>query len=316
MNSSGINSSQSFQAIQSIELVVCTWNRAELLAKTLESFAQLQVPTGLKLGVLIVDNNSTDHTPQVVKSFCESGFAQSHSVVALKETSQGHTFSRNRAIAHAGSDLMIWTDDDVKVPTNWVENYVEAANREPGVSFLGGEIKPEFEGGKSKWIDENWKILKGCFAVREFDGDLELDKTRLPYGANFAIRTSVQKEFLYDQELGRRGDKVLGEDELDLFRRLLKAGHRAHWVPGISVLHFIPQDRSTETYVYDYFVGQGRALVAKDQPWHRDVEKLVAESKSEHRKYKLKRLVSRSNVWVSHLVRSGLAQGQAEALRQ
>jgi len=217
--------------IRKVDIAVCTWNRPALLAATLDSFSKLKVEPSVDLQVIIVDNNSTDTTPNVIQGFLDSEFAKNNSAIALVESRQGHTFSRNCAIDAADSDLMIWTDDDVEVPTDWVGRYVEAANQNPNVSFWGAEIAPKFETETPKWIGENWDAIKGCFAVREFSGDLELDASCLPYGANFAIRTSVQKEFRYNESLGRRGDKVLGEDELDLFRRLLAQGLRGQWGP-------------------------------------------------------------------------------------
>jgi len=302
--------------IQKVDVAVCTWNRPKLLADTLKSFSGLVVGDSIQLRVIIVDNNSTDTTQDVIRSFCDSEFAKTHTVIALTETQQGHTFSRNCAVSAAESDLMIWTDDDVNVEPDWVKKYVDAANSNAEVTFFGGVINPRFETEMPSWIFENWEALKGCFALREFSGDLELDESRLPYGANFAIRTAIQKQFRFDHELGRRGDDVLGEDELDLFRRLLVAGHRGHWVPGAALWHIIPDERVTEKYVFDYFVGQGRALVAKGEQWNSDVDQLRKESKSEYRKYKLKRLLSGPKVWVSHMLRSALAQGQANALSE
>ena len=300
--------------IRKVDLAVCTWNRPALLASTLASFSKLSVEPGILLRVIVVDNNSTDSTPDVIREFQSSEFAKSNTVVALKEIQQGHTFSRNCAVDAADSDLMIWTDDDVEVPHDWVTKYVEAANQNSEITFWGAEIAPKFENDIPKWIHENWDALKGCFAVREFAGELELGPSRLPYGANFAVRTVTQKEFRFNESLGRRGDEVLGEDELDLFRRLLAAGHRGQWVPDAGLEHLIPEERASEKYVFDYFVGQGRALVSKGDPWHEDRERFVKEAKSEYQKYKLKRLVSGSQVWVSHMLRSALAQGQAEAM--
>ena len=302
--------------VRTVDIAVCTWNRSDLLTSTLASFSNLSIDPSVRLRVIIVDNNSTDATPEVIQAFQESEFASSNFVVDLTETRQGHTFSRNRAIDAAESELIIWTDDDVEVPTDWVTKYVEAANQNPEVAFWGGEIVPKFETEVPKWIQENWDAVKGCFAIREFSGDLELDATRLPYGANFAVRTEVQKQHRFDESLGRRGQEVLGEDELDLFRRLLAAGLRGQWVPDTSVNHFIPATRVSEKYVFDYFVGQGRALVAKGNPWHEDRELLIKEAKSERQKYKLKRLVSGSQVWVSHMLRSALARGQADWLKE
>lgn len=302
--------------ISQVDIAICTWNRCELLAQTLKSFSELIIPESVQLQVLVVDNHSTDRTPEVIRNFQSTAFAQRCSVVSLTEHQQGHTFSRNRAIGSATGDLILWTDDDVIVDSGWIEKYVSAANNSPNHSFWGSVIEPRFPSGMPQWIERNWEILRGCFAHRDLgEEQLEFTDSKLPYGANFAIRTSVQKEFAFDFELGRRGDEVLGEDELDLMRRMIAAGHCGHWIPGATVEHVIPPERATEQYVYDYFVGQGQALVAKGDPWHTDSDKMKREAASEKTKYRLKRRLSSSQSWVSHLIRSALAQGQFEALR-
>ncbi len=304
----------SSRVITKVDIAICTWNRDSLLAQTLESVRQLQVPDAVALSVLIVDNNSIDRTPLVIEGF-SIAVAGRYSVVSLKESNQGHTFSRNTAIDAATGELMLWTDDDVVLAPDWLERYVAAAEAADNAVFWGGVIEPCFPAGRPEWIERNWETVKGCFAHRDLGVQpITFDPSRLPYGANFAIRTDIQKEFRYATELGRRGDVVLGEDELDLFRRLLAAGYSGNWVPGASVEHVIPADRATEKYVYDYFVGQGRALVAKGQPWNVDVTRLKSEARMEFVKYKLKRRLADSTTWISHLIRSALARGQSEAL--
>jgi glycosyltransferase involved in cell wall biosynthesis len=301
--------------IRQVEIAVCTWNRQSLLAQTLTSFARLEIPDKIQLGFLIVDNNSTDKTAQVIREFQSSEFGQKHDVLALHEAKQGHTFSRNCAVESASGDLLLWTDDDVVVSADWVARYVNAANRSPDHAFWGSVIEPKFEADMPKWIEQNWEILKGCFAHRDLgDHAVEFSESRMPYGANFAIRTTVQKECPFDCDLGRRGEEVVGEDELDLMRRLLAQGYRGAWVPGAVVQHCIPPDRASEKFVYDYFVGQGRALVAKGEPWHSNVKRLKRESTLEQLKYRTKRRISPSPVWVGHLIRSALAQGQFDAI--
>jgi glycosyltransferase involved in cell wall biosynthesis len=301
--------------ISNVDIAVCTWNREALLAQTLGSFANLIVPETIELQVLIVDNNSTDQTDQVIAKFQSSPFGSKHNVVSLYETRQGHTYSRNRAIASASGDLLLWTDDDVIVAPDWVDKYVRAANSNPGVSFWGSVIKPTFEKQVPAWIEQNWETLKGCFADRGLgDQHVEFSTSQLPYGANFAIRTAVQKQFPFDCDLGRRGDQVLGEDELDLMRRLLAEGHRGVWVPNAVVEHLIPPERATEKFVYEYFIGQGQALVAKGQPWHHDAKRLKREATVERLKYLAKRNLAASPVWVGHLIRSALAKGQFDAI--
>ena len=301
--------------IKTVDIAICTWNRADLLERTLESVSKLSVPSDVQLGVVVVDNKSTDETQSIIGAFANSDFGKANRVVSAIEEQQGHTFARNRAIELCESDLIVWTDDDVLVHSDWIEKYVNAARQQTTVSFWGARIEPKFLGGKPKWIADNWDALSGCFAARDLgDDSVEFSADRLPYGANFAVRGEVQRANLFNPELGRRADAVLGEDELDLMRRMLAAGHRGQWVPGAVVEHLIPQDRATTKYVYDYFVGQGRNLVLKGEGWGTDADELKREARTEYRKFWWKRFHAGNQQWCSHLIRSALAIGQSQAI--
>ena len=301
--------------IRNVDIAICTWNREELLEETLNSFKHLQIPTEVALRVLIVDNHSTDNTPGVIEDFANSEFASTHQVVPLVENVQGHTVARNRAVEAIAGDLVIWTDDDVIVSENWVNKYVDAANQHPEYGFFGSVIEPRFVGKQSKWISTNWDKLKGCFAARDLGSEwIEFSDQRLPYGANFAIRAEVQQKHRFNTSLGRSGEDVTGEDELELFRRILASGIRGCWVPGAPVQHQIPPQRASERYVFDYFVGQGKILAAKGENWNDDIHALNKEYRANFFWYKTKRLFASSHVWVSHMLRAALAKGQAEQL--
>ena len=233
--------------IKTVDIAICSWNRAGLLRRTLESVSNLRVASDIKLSVVIVDNCSTDETQSVIDAFANSNFGKAHLVISAIENQQGHAFARNRAIQSCQGDLVVWTDDDVLVHPGWIEKYVEAARQQTTVSFWGARIEPTFLKSKPKWIDDNWDALSGCFAARDLGSEsVELSTNRLPYGANFAVRGEVQRANLFDTELGRRADAVLGEDELDLMRRLLAAGHRGQWVAAAVVEHLIPQERAND----------------------------------------------------------------------
>ena len=280
-----------------IEIAICTWNRARLLKQTLESIAVASIPEEDSKRVIVVNNNSTDDTVNVVRSF-ESRL----SIKIVDEPRQGHCFSRNCAIQNARGDLLLWTDDDVVVGENWILAYSKAAKANTDEVFWGGPIIPVFEAGKPKWISDNWGKLSGCFAARDLgDQSLLFDKATLPYGANFAIRTQVQKQFSFSEDLGRNKRSVLGEDELQMLGRVLAAGEKGSWVPSAKLDHIIDRPRTTPGYVQRYFIGQGRALASRGQQWHEDIDDLRREARHEHRMYRAKRLFAKSDVWVSHL---------------
>ena len=306
-----------FRKIEKVEVAICTYNREKLLEKTLQSVQKLIVPYHVSLTVILVDNNSDDRTGEILKQFASNpAFTQRHSVRVLLESQQGHTFARNRAVDSLDGDLLIWTDDDVDLDAFLVQRYVDFANDNREVAFFGGSIEPDFETEPPAWILENWEQLKGCFATRELGPQsMSFDEDTLPYGANFAVRSCVQKRFAFETSLGRRGEEVLGEDELEMMRRLLQAGYAGRWVPEASVKHFIPADRATESYVRDYFLGQGRALVTKGEPWSDDHRALMWRALRAYLWYRFKRRFADSKDWIPLLMEHSLAQGQSDALK-
>lgn len=309
-------SSPPFGQTEKVDLAICTWNRSALLRRTLESIKRLIVPYQIKLRVILVDNNSTDETQKVFQEFShDTGFTKRHSVLCLTEERQGHTHARNKVVENLDSDLLIWTDDDVLLNAFVLQRYVEAADADSKAAFFGGVIKPDFEEKPDSWITENWDKLKGCFAERDLgDEPISFARNRLPYGANFAIRTAVQQQFPFNVELGRRGELVNGEDELDMMRRVLDAGLEGRWVPDATVEHFIDRSRMTEMWVREYFVGQGRALVAKGEAWSKSSSNLKWRSLRKFMAYRFKRQFAASEQWVSLMLESALAAGQAKEL--
>ena len=307
-----------FGETKKVDLVVCTWNRASLLRKTLESIKRLIVPFQVQLRVILVDNASSDETPEALQQFsCDEKFTQRHHVLLLHEPKQGHTHARNCAIAHLDSDLLVWTDDDVSLDAFLLQRYVEFADENSQAVFFGGKIEPDFEVTPEDWITENWDQLKGCFAERDLgDEVVSFSDEKLPYGANFAIRSEVQKHFPFDVELGRRAQQVNGEDELDMMRRVLSEGYEGLWVPEARVRHFIDQSRMTELWVREYFVGQGRMLVAKGQAWSDSPKRLQWRSLMKFMAYRFKRQFAPSEQWVSLMLESSLAAGQAMELNR
>ena len=295
-----------------VEIAICTWNRSELLSKTLQRISNVSKnwSTVAVWRILLVDNNSTDRTPELATSF-----AKRMDLKYVFEDTQGHVHARNKAVDESAGDLLLWTDDDVLVNDTWLPSYVSAAKAQPDVTFWGGNIRPVFLNRQPEWIRQNWDIVKGCFAERDLGAEaFSFDKQTLPYGANFAIRTQIQKSNRYDDSLGRNEIAVVGEDELELFRKLIDLGHTGKWVPDSNVEHMIDSPRATPEFIARYFEGQGRSLVAKGEPWTSDLQKLKKEAEHELLWFRMKRHFSRSQVWVSHLVRGSLAKGQLDAL--
>ncbi len=128
-----------------ITVAICTWNRHELLRKTLAEMTKLTVPPEVEWELLVVNNNCTDDTDDVIGEF-----EKQLPLKRIFEEKPGLSHARNCAIEHASGELLIWTDDDVLVDANWLVEYVKGAEAWPDASFFGGTVDPWFEIGTPK----------------------------------------------------------------------------------------------------------------------------------------------------------------------
>lgn len=240
---------------QEVTVLICTRNRARQLKSVLDSAARLVVPPGLAWEILIVDNGSTDDTPAVVSSF-----AQVLPIRRVFEPVPGLSSARNHGVEQARGRYILWTDDDVTLKLGWLSAYVSAIRAHPDVAVFGGKITPVLEKPVQTWFADVLPEIQGVVASRDLGPDpieLSIVAHKIPYGANYAVRTEEQKKFLYDRSLGvAPGSKRLGE-ETQVIAGLLRSGAKGMWVPDSEVLHHIPLARQTETYVASYFRSAG-----------------------------------------------------------
>lgn len=238
-------------------IAICTWNRADLLGRTLAGLRRLlPLPEGVE--VLVVDNNSCDRTAAVVRD-ADPALAPRY----VLEPEQGLAVARNRALREARGELLLWLDDDVEVQAGWLAAYLEAAAAYSEAAFFGGPIRPVFLAPAPAWLTSNMDELGSAFAARDLgDTASAIGELRCaPFGANMAIRKAAILARGFDPRLGRHGSTLLAAEERRLFAALLDAGLRGRWVPPAAVDHLMPADRLTLDYVRRYFHGLGRSSV-------------------------------------------------------
>lgn len=292
--------------IMLVTVAICTYNRAASLRRTLASLTTIRVSTGLSWELVVVNNNSSDHTDDVIAEFRDR--------LPLRrefEPKPGLSNARNRAVDVARGDYIIWTDDDVIVDSGWLEAYVEAFRRWPEAVLFGGRVIPRFEPPIPKWLKKSKTVLSDAFAARDFGKDyqlLSLAAGHLPFGASFAIRAIEQKQLRYDPNLGLAPNRRRYNDETDLFFRLLGSGAIGYWVPEATVEHCIGQERQTLHYITEFYMGKGDseavAGFAADAPpglWFGVPRELWARLLLRGFAYHCLRFASPAPVWTAHL---------------
>lgn len=290
---------------------ICTRNRSRMLRSTLTQLTRVLVPEAAEWEVLVVDNGSTDDTPDVLAEFV--------SLLPLRcisEAKLGLSHARNAAVSAAKGAYILWTDDDVLVDSQWLMAYFDAFRCHPDASVFGGPISPWFEGEPPSWLSRVFGTIDVAYAARHFDGgDAPLTGANLPFGANMAFRTDVLRDHQFDPELGRSGDGMISGEETSLIGALLASGHTGWWVSGACVEHFIPRDRQTTRYVRRWYNGHGRLvarLEAKDRvPGTVNRPRWVwRELVTSELAFLVSRLSRDPTVWIQHLKRASIARGQ------
>jgi glycosyltransferase involved in cell wall biosynthesis len=233
---------------------ICTWNRCEVLAGTLERFERLSIPKGVSWELVVVNNNCSDDTDHILACF-----GKSLPIVRFFEPEQGIAHARNRAAQSASGDLLIFTDDDCRVGEQWLARYIEAAEAWPEATVFGGRIEPDFEGKAPSWIEDNLDVLAHVYGRCDRGNETRLlGPSESVLSGNMAVRTQVFKSHRFDNGLGRVRRERIGGEEIDFFRRLMRDEHKAVWVAGADVRHFIPKENQTEEYIARSSYGEGR----------------------------------------------------------
>jgi glycosyltransferase involved in cell wall biosynthesis len=115
----------------SMTVVVCTYNRAEVLPTCLRGLTNQTIRSDIQ--VIVVDDGSSQDVQSVVADFDVE-------FIALG-TNHGLSFARNAGIARSRSPIIAFTDDDVIVPPDWCERLLRAWREAPNETrAIGGEV--------------------------------------------------------------------------------------------------------------------------------------------------------------------------------
>jgi glucosyl-dolichyl phosphate glucuronosyltransferase len=238
-----------------ITAIVCTYNRSALLKESLSRIVAQQAE-GLRYEVIVVDNNSTDDTRQVVESFAVSHPCPIH---YLCERRQGVSYARNAGIAASRAPVLAFFDDDVLVSPDWLARIKQALDANPDVDYVGGKVLPRWASAPPAWlVAENWAPI----AAQDYgDEPFVLDATtgRGLISANLAIRRRALDEVgWFRPELQRVRDGIGSMEDHELLERLARAGKRGLYAPQIVVWADVPVARMTRGYHRRWHRGHGK----------------------------------------------------------
>jgi glucosyl-dolichyl phosphate glucuronosyltransferase len=239
-------------------IVIATYNRAGELLKTLQSLGYLK--TSESWEVIVVDNNSTDNTENTVLKAAETFPVE---LRYIAEAEQGRSAALNSGIRIAKGEIIVVTDDDVRVEPDWLEN-VSASLEQLNCDYLGGKALPIWGGPRPEWLPNRGGRHWAVIALLDYGPEpLELGD-RVPLGVNMAFRREAfDRAGFFDNKIGRKAGTLLGQEVRDWCHRARAVGLRGFYAPNLVVQHVIPAERLNRRYFrrWFYWHGVSRAIL-------------------------------------------------------
>lgn len=259
-----------------ISVIICTYNRDKYIYNVLNSLAENTLPHD-RYEIVLVDNNCTDNT----RGECDR-FVQDYPDVQFRyfvETNQGLSHARNRGIKESAGDTLVYVDDDALVNNGYLKAYADFFEQHPDIDAAGGPIIPKYETEEPAWMNH---FTKSLITGYKYLGDSirEFPKNDFPGGGNAAYHASVfEKVGLFNVELGRKGDSLVGAEEKDIFDKMTSQGMRFFYIPDAILYHLIPEKKLTKDYFdrLTYSIGKSERMRTKRIGPAKYAKRLISE---------------------------------------
>lgn len=244
---------------EKVSVVICTRNRPQALQQCLQSLTKINDEN---FEIIVVDNASDNNETKIVTQ-------QFSNVKYVFEERKGLDIARNTGAKHAAYNLIAYTDDDVKIPVNWISN-IRTCFGNPLTMAVTGLVIPKEINTQSQFIfEKEWSFNKGYLPI-VFDHAyfLKHKKSGVPVwdigaGANMAFRRDAFNiAGLFDERLDVGAAGCSGDSEM--WYRILAEGWNCNYFPHLYVYH---EHRKTlkelQIQLFNYMKGHVCALLVQ-----------------------------------------------------
>lgn len=243
-----------------VSVILCTFNRYVLLREALKSIMGSVLPPSLSWEIVVVDNNSTDQTRDVVEELNRHD-GRLHYVF---EQRQGKSYALNIGVREAAGDIMVFVDDDVTVESHWLCNLTKPL-RNGDWAGAGGRILPAESFSPPSWMAINGPYSLAWMVYAHFDlGDEPCQLDRAPFGTNMAFRKEMFDRYGgFRIDLGPTDNRDIPRfnEDTEFGRRLIAAGERLRYEPSAIVYHRVPKERIDQSFLLNHWFDLGRASI-------------------------------------------------------
>lgn len=209
-----------------VSIVVPVYNGMATITECLESFADQTYP-GREIEVFLVDDGSTDETPEFVEQLVGQWGDDKPRITVLRQAHQGPAAARNRGAAAATGEFLLFTDADCVAEHDWVEQMVS-----PFESAEVAAVKGAYR--------TRQRSLVARFAQAEFDARYRLLATARYIDVVFSYSAGFRRALFVGIGGFDTSFPVADNEDTELSYRLSAAGHKIVFNPRAIIYHRHP----------------------------------------------------------------------------
>lgn len=209
-----------------IDVCIATYKRPALLERLLKDLLVQQLPDGISMHIIVVDNDVEESARPVV-----SAFQASCLIEYLTEPEQNISLARNRALEHSRGELIAFIDDDESASPGWLRSLVAVMERHAADAVLG-PVRGILPATAPRWI------VKGRF----FEAPALPSGRRVEFegGTGNALlkASAIRGKMAFDPRYG-----LSGSEDTDFFHRLCRSGAVLVWCQEALLTEYVPKER-------------------------------------------------------------------------
>ena len=241
-----------------MSVAIPTYNGGDRLAVVLECLRWQLNMRNLSWEIIVVDNNSSDHTSEVVRHYQREWRSHTVPLRYVFEPKQGAAYARQKAIQIAASSLVGFLDDDTLPSMTWLISAYRFAQAHPQAGVIASRIRGSFETNPP----QNFERIASLLALTERGSQPLMyapQQKVVPPSAGMVVRRqawldNVPKELVLT---GRTGTSMLTGEDTESILHIQRAGWDVWYNPGMRLQHQIPSNRLTRQYLQKLCRGIG-----------------------------------------------------------
>lgn len=214
-----------------VSVIVCTRNRADILADCLRSLTD-QDDGSTPYEIVVVDNGSSDGTAAMVEALARDD----ERVRYVSEPRIGLSCARNAGARAARFEYLAYLDDDGHVDPTFI-GVVRRVIEEHAFACFGGWVTPVFRTPKPAWLPQSFGYYK-----KWSDRTTALTAGQdLPGGIFIVKHAALTRCGGFPEGIGMRGSSIGYGEENVVQQKLRKQGNTIGFCPDLVLHHLVAE---------------------------------------------------------------------------